>query len=355
MSMNKDINPTIGKYVKRKSIFSRILKYLLIFLVLMTLLMISFGAWIYFSLIAGPGSFEINDFHPFKSVKAKTEYFTFEETLAKKWPVTSVEKVVETTFGKTFIRISGPDDAPPLVLLPGGGTCSLIWRENIKALSEDYRTYALDNIYDFGRSVYTRKIENGKAFSDWLNELFDTLHLENNIRIIGYSYGGWVTSQYALYHSERVNHVVLLAPAWTVLDFPSNFVLSIIPSLLPIRYFKEKTMYTWWKDLALSGDRGKQIVEDEIDYFEIAMKCFKIKQGVLPTVLSDSELQQLKMPVLFLVGENETCYNGMDAINRLKKTAPEIETELIKGTGHDLMFTHTDTINKRILEFLKKK
>jgi pimeloyl-ACP methyl ester carboxylesterase len=354
MTMNNDINETIDKSVKRKSVFPRILKYLLIFLGSMTLLILSIGAWIYFSLFAGPGPMEISDFHPFKSAKAKAAYFSFENKLAKKWPIASEEKIVKTSFGKTFMRISGPVDAPPLVLLPGGGTCSLIWRENIKALSEEYRTYALDNIYDFGRSIYTRKIENGKDFSDWLNELFDTLHLANNIRIMGYSYGGWVTSQYALYHSERVNHVVLIAPAWTVLDFPGDFVLSIIPSLLPIRYFKEKTMYRWWKDLSLSGDRGKQIVEDEIDYYEITMKCFKLKQGVLPTVLSDTELQTIKMPVLFLVGENETCYNGKDAINRLNKVAPEIETELINGTGHDLMFTHTDMINKRILEFLKR-
>lgn len=83
------------------------------------------------------------------------------------------------------------------------------------------------------------------------------------------------------------------------------------------------------------------------------MKCFKLKQGVLPTVLCDSELQQLKIPVLFFVGENETCYNGNDAVNRLNKVAPKIETEFIKGTGHDLMFTHTSVVNKRILEFLK--
>ena len=162
MAMNKDINEIIEKSVKRKSVFSRILKYLLIFLGSMTLLILSFGTWIYFSLIFGPGPMEISDFHPFKSPKAKTGYLAFEEKMAKAWPVNSEEKIVQTSFGKTFLRISGPVDAPPLVLLPGGGTCSLIWRENIQALTEEYRTYALDNIYDFGRSVYTRKIENGK-------------------------------------------------------------------------------------------------------------------------------------------------------------------------------------------------
>lgn len=348
------MNKTTGKSIKRKTLFSRILNYLLIFFGSIAIVILSLGAWIYFSLIFGPGPMDISEFHPFKSPKAKTEYIAFEEKLAKKWPLNSDEKIVQTSFGKTYMRISGLTDAPPVILLPGGGTCSLIWRENIKALSEEYRTYAIDNIYDFGRSVYTRKIENGKDFSDWLNELFDTLHLGTDIRIIGYSYGGWVTSQYALYHPERLKHVVLIAPAWTVLDFPGDWVLNVIPTLLPIRYFKAKAIYSYWKDLSISGDRGKQIVEDEIDYFEIAMKCFKLKQGVLPTVLSDSELQQLKIPVLFFVGENETCYNGNDAVNRLNKVAPKIETEFIKGTGHDLMFTHTSVVNKRILEFLKK-
>jgi pimeloyl-ACP methyl ester carboxylesterase len=354
MTINNDRSKINHKTVKHKSIITRIFKYFLIFIGSMTLLILSFGAWIYFSLFAGPGPMEISDFHPFKSEKAKAVYFSFENKIAKNWPIISEEKSVTTSFGKTFMRINGPVDAPPLVLLPGGGSCSLIWRENIKALSEEYRTYALDNIYDFGRSIYTRKIENGQEFSYWLNELFDTLRIANKVRIIGYSYGGWITSQYALNYSERVSHVVLIAPAWTVLAFPGNFVLSIIPSLLPIRYFKEKSMYSYWKDLSLSGDRGKQIVEDEIDYLEIAMKCFKIKQGVLPTVLSDSELRQLDMPVLFLVGENETIYSGIEAINRLNTVAPEIETELIKGTGHDLVFTHTDIINRSILDFLKK-
>ena len=225
MTINSDINKAISKSLKRRSIFSRILKYLLIFLGSMTLLILSLGFWIYISLIAGPGSFEINDYHPFKSAKAKTDYLAFEEKMAETWPVISEDKIVQTSFGKTFMRISGPDDAPPLILVPGGGSNSYIWHANIKALSEEYRAYALDNIYDWGRSVYTRKIENGKDYADWLDELFDTLHFDDKIRIIGYSYGGWVTSQYAVYHPERLNHVVLIAPAWTILDVQDEWLL----------------------------------------------------------------------------------------------------------------------------------
>lgn len=352
MSKNKDISNVIGKPVKQRTLGFTFLKYGLIGFGTVVFLIITFAVWIYFSLFFGPGPMDLSDFHPFRSPKAKAQYFAFEEKMAKEWPVISEERIVKTSFGKTFMRISGPVDAPPLVLLPGGGSNSLIWRANIKAISEKYRTYALDNIYDFGRSVYTRKMENGKDCANWLNELFDTLHLGNDIRIMGYSYGGWVASQYAVNHPERLNHVVLIAPAFTVLTLPDEYLLLMLQTLLPIRYYKGKMMYWVWKDLALKGESGKKIIEDRIDYYEMALKCFKFKQPVNPTVLSDKELQILEMPVLYLAGENETAFNAKDAINRLNRINRKIQTELISGTGHDLLFTHTELVNRKILDFL---
>jgi pimeloyl-ACP methyl ester carboxylesterase len=287
-------------------------------------------------------------------MEAKSRYLAFEDAMAKKWPLVSEERMVQTSFGRTFMRISGPVDAPPLVLLPGGGCNSMIWSANIKALSENYRTYALDNIYDFGRSVYTRKLEGGTDFSRWLNELFDTLGLGSNIRIIGYSYGGWVISQYALYHPDRLSRVVLVAPAYTILPIKDEWLWNMIATLLPVRYFKQKAMYSVWGDLAKMGKASKEIVDERIDYVEIAYGTFKFKEPVNPTVLTDSELQSLKAPLLFLIGAHETMYDPRSAINRLNKVAPKIETELISGTGHDLLFTHTAIVNQRILEFLKK-
>jgi pimeloyl-ACP methyl ester carboxylesterase len=296
---------------------------------------------------------EVSDFYPFRSAKAKAKYLAFEDKMAKRWPIISEEKTVLTSFGNTFMRISGHADAPPLVLLPGGGCCSLIWFANIKALSEEYRTYALDNIYDYGRSIYTRKIETGRDFADWLNELLDTLRLGNDIRIIGYSYGGWVTSQYALYHPERLNHVVLIAPAFTILPVKDEWIRDMILTLLPVRYYKQKAMYSVWKDLLNKGKAGKEIVDERIEYVEIAYSCFKFKNPVNPSILTDSELQNIRVPLLYMIGVNETMYNADSAVQRLKKVAPQIEMELITGTGHDLMFTHTEEVNQRILNFLK--
>ncbi|GAH54730.1 unnamed protein product, partial [marine sediment metagenome] len=67
------------------------------------------------------------------------------------------------------------------------------WLPNIEALSEYYRTYAVDNIYDYGRSVYTRTIKSPDDFVNWLDELFSILELGDNINLMGLSYGGWLT------------------------------------------------------------------------------------------------------------------------------------------------------------------
>lgn len=339
--------------MKSNRFLRQFLKVFLIGSGIVILLLVLFIAWIYFALFAGPGPMEFNGFHPFRSEKAKAAYLAYEDKMLRTWPVTSEERLVQTSFGKTFMRISGPHDAPPLVLLPGGGTNSLIWKANIKALSQSYRTYALDNIYDYGRSVYMREMKIGKDYSDWLDELFDTLRLGNSIRMIGYSYGGWVASQYALFHPERLNRVVLIAPAFTIFPLSSKYIQRMVATLIPIRYFKAKTMYWVWADLAKMGEIGKQLVEDRIDFYSLALKSFKFKQPVNPTVLTDSELRKLEMPVLFLVGDHETAYHAKDAIRRLNQVNPKIQTDLIPNTGHELMFSHTDLVNRKIHEFLK--
>ncbi|MBP7737012.1 MAG: alpha/beta hydrolase [Spirochaetes bacterium] len=338
---------------KNSSLGYRIFKYLLSSIGILVIFFIALIAWIYFAQFSGPGPMEINGFHPFRSEKAKTHYFSFEKKMAKRWPINSEERLVHTSFGKTFVRISGPTNAPPLVLIPGGGTNSFIWHANIRALSQYYRTYALDNIYDYGRSIYLQELKSGKDYSDWLNEFFDTLGLGNSIGLIGYSYGGWVASQYALHHPERLNHVVLIAPVYFISPLPAEYIRRMLFTLIPVRHFKARIMYWAWADLARMGEYGRQLVEERIDYYQLSLKSFKFKQPVNPVVLTISELKSLKMPVLFLAGNHETAFNAENTINQLNRINPMIKTVLLSNTGHDLMFTHTDVVNSKIINFLK--
>lgn len=331
----------------------RFLKRVLVVFGVVVLLLVAFCAWVYVERIAGPPLMELNEFHPFRSPEARTAFHTHEKELAKAWPVASEERTVKTSFGLTFMRVSGPADAPPLVLLPGGGSTSLIWKSNIAGLSSACRVYALDNIWDFGQSTPMRELRNGADFAAWLDELFDALNLGSSVRLAGYSYGGFVASQYALVHPERTARLVLFAPAGTVLPISGPTIARMVLSLIPARLFVSHVMYWVWDDLARSGDVGKAIVEERIDFVQLAYDSFKFKTGVNPELLTDAQLAGLGVPTLFLIGEHEKICDPYAALTRLHTVAPKIETELIPATGHDLLFTHADFVNQRVLKFLK--
>jgi pimeloyl-ACP methyl ester carboxylesterase len=261
---------------------------------------------------------------------------------------------VQTSYGNTFIRISGPTNAPSLVLLPSTSASSLIWMPNIKALSAHYRVYAVDNIYDFGRSVNTRNIKSSDDMMNWLDELFTTLDLGDSINLMGLSFGGWLTSQYTLNYPNRLNKTVWLAPAATLFEFPGEWAWRGILSALPHRYFMNKFMVEWlFEDLSKKDDElSVKQLEGFVDDAMMGLTCFTFRMPVTPSVLTDNELQRIKVPTLFLVGENEKLYPAKKAVERLNTLAPQIQTEIIPNAGHDLTIVQAELVNRKIIDFL---
>jgi pimeloyl-ACP methyl ester carboxylesterase len=274
------------------------------------------------------------------------------EERAKKWPVASETRMIDTAYGQTFVRISGPAHAPPVVLLPGAGGASLLWVPNVAALSKSHRVYAVDNIYDFGRSVFIRKVKTPDDFVEWLDELFTALELKDKINLMGLSYGGWLTSQYALHYPDRLEKAVLVAPASTVLPLSSEWALRTLLCLIPHRHFTKKIMLWLMEDLVNNHEDGQQMLEAVVDNAFLGLLSFKPKMLVNPTVLTDQELQSLNIPTLYLVGENEKIYSPQAAVKRLQRVAPQIKVEMIPNAGHDLTVAQADMINKKVLEFL---
>ena len=310
--------------------------------------------WVGWSLFSGPGAMEITACHPFRSAEAQKEYLEFYTSRADAWPVDCQERMVETSFGETYVRISGPENGAPLVLLPGGGATSLLWAPNIEALSEHHRTYAVDNIYDFGRSIYTRPVDTPADLVNWCEELLDALELGDNVHLMGLSYGGWLASQCALGFPERLDRVVLVAPAATVGPLTGEFLARSGLCLIPQRHFTASTMYWAWEDLARKDKAGRAIVEDRIDHLMLAFRCFKFKVPASPTVLTDAELAGIEVPTLYLVGEREKICSAEEAVQRLRSVAPQIEIEVIPGAGHDLTFLQADMVNRKVVDFLTR-
>ena len=50
---------------------------------------------------------EVPVYHPYKSAEAKEQYLKFYAIREKRWPVASRSRLVATSYGQTFVRISG--------------------------------------------------------------------------------------------------------------------------------------------------------------------------------------------------------------------------------------------------------
>jgi pimeloyl-ACP methyl ester carboxylesterase len=112
-------------------------------------------------------------------------------------------------------------------------------------------------------------------------------------------------------------------------------------------------MYWLLEDLAdMEAGAGRAIVEEWADNAFLAMRSFKPRRVVPPTVLEDAELQGIKVPALFLVGENEKIYSAQKAVQRLNKVAPRIRTDIIPRAGHDLTIVQAEVVNRKVLDFL---
>jgi pimeloyl-ACP methyl ester carboxylesterase len=332
----------------------RLLKSFLVGCGTLTLLLlaglIGLGMWV----LPDSGPIELTEHHPFRSAEAKERFLALYDKRAQQWPVPSESRTVSTSFGSTFVRISGPAGAPPLVLLHGVSGNSLQWMTNVEALSQDFRVHAVDGIYDYGRSVYTRFIDTPEDQARWLDELFNGLELGDHIHLVGLSYGGWLTSQYALRFPQRLDRIVLLAPVGTVLPLRMEWIRRAALCALPHRHFTREFMSWLLEDLARKDEASRRQVEAWAEESYVAMQSFKPKRMVNPTVLSDSEWKRLAVPTLYLVGENEKIYSAREAIEHLAAVAPQVETVVIPGAGHDLTLVQAERVNRTLLEFLKR-
>lgn len=334
---------------KKKSVLKKIFCLVGAGLLAFFLMIIGMGVWL------SPGKLNFDSpYHPFKTEKAKNEYLKIYDERAKKWPVISITKIINTSYGQTFVRICGPESADPLVLMHGVGGNSLQWMPNIESLSKHFRVYAVDNVYDNGRSIPRKVMTNADDYVNWLSELFDELELQDGVNMVGLSYGGWITAQYALKCPNRVDKIVLLAPVGTVGQLSPRWIVRAISVAIPIKFFSRNFVYWLAEDTVNSGEQGRAIIEEHVNETYTAVRSFKAKQMVNPSVLTDEELRSINVPALFMVGENEKIYSPQEVLERLSRVSPQIQTKLIANAGHDLTIVQADIVNNFIIEFINQ-
>lgn len=288
--------------------------------------------------------------YPFRSAEARDDYLAFYDRRAARWPVPSETRMVPTSFGGTFVRISGPDGGAPLVLLPGMSSSGLMWETLVEPFARRYRTYAVDSVADVGRSVPTREPGSAADYAAWLDELFAALGLRD-VNVIGMSYGAWMAAQLSLLRPERLRRVVWLAPAAVVGRLSIVWVvLALLSGLSP---WIHRRFTDWMFADAVKTPEGRRIVEELIEDTQRMIRCFVRRPIVTPSRLPDADLGAIRVPTLLLVGAHETVLSARRAVERVRSVAPGIQAELVPDAGHDLPIAQRALVTQKVLAFLE--
>lgn len=284
----------------------------------------------------------------YNSAEFEAKLMAIYDTRLERWPVPYESIFVNTSYGKVHVIISGPKDAPPVLLLHAAALSASSWLYSIEGLNKYYRTYAIDNIGEAGKSVLNDLDSfpnDGKALSDLYAEISDKLGVENAY-VIGASNGGFITTNYALYAPERVKKIVLLGPMG-VTPATGSTTQKIEQSLLPQTQVSLEQMLHW-----TLGDNPK-VLEALSEWFGLIMRGTTPKIAT-PTTFTPEQLQSLRVPVLLILGEKDNLVGDPERVKELAQNVKDIQIVVLE-TGHGIWIEQPDYVNNLICEFFEKR
>lgn len=284
----------------------------------------------------------------FKTPAGEARFLAAYDNEMSLWPVPYEQVDVASRFGATHVVVCGPQTAPPLVLLHGYMATSTMWRPNIAAYSKDYRVYAIDVMGQPGKSRPDEPICNVADFVSWLTATLDALHL-GRVFLVGMSFGGWLALNYAVAAPRRVRKLVLLSPGGLLPMVWQFTVRGMVMVWFPTR----PTVNSFFRWLGFSYREYANL----LDMVYLGLKHFRMPletARVMPAVVADESLRTMSVPTLLLIGDHEVISNPVRALERARRLIPDCEGELVAGCRHDMCASRHDTVDARVLEFLKK-
>lgn len=289
----------------------------------------------------------------FKTFEGETAFLAAYETAMNLWPAPYEETEIPGRFGITHVVVTGPRDAPPLVLLHGMAMTLTMWSPNIADFSKGYRVYAIDVMGQPGKSIPDpdEPIRDAVDYVAWLRETLDGLNLDR-ISLVGMSYGGWLAIHFTMAEPARVHKLVLLSPGASFLPIVKQFMLrGMLMTLFPTRLTTESFM--GW--MGIKDTPGDTVSRCLLDLFYLGMKHFRMPPEtalIMPSVFSDDELRAVHVPVLLLIGENEVIYDAAKALARARALLSDFEGDLVPQSSHNMCGSKYQIVDARVLDFL---
>jgi pimeloyl-ACP methyl ester carboxylesterase len=236
------------------------------------------------------------------------------------WPVPHEEVRVPTPEGETHVLVSGPEGAPPLVLLHGSGSNAGEWAARMPALAGAFRVYAVDIIGEPGLSAETRPPLGSDRYAKWLHAVLAHFGV-TRAAFLASSFGGWLALDYATREPSRVTALALRCPVGLA-PMKKGFVVKAVLLALLGEKGRRRSVAG-----ALGEPESSPIVEHQL----LVAANYRYRTGPFP-VFGDAALRRLTMPVYAVAGTEDAMVDSAATKRRLEAAGAVVD--LVPGTGH---------------------
>ena len=289
----------------------------------------------------------------FTSLEGQAKIINAYESILAKWNVPYQELTISTSYGETHVIASGPEGAPPVVLLHALLASATSWYRNAEALSQSYRVYAVDIVGEGNKSRAIKPIMSLDDFLLWFTELIDSLGIDK-LYLVGNSYGGFTAAYYAMKLPKRIRKLVLIGPAATISPMRPFMLHMFIPKAMYMFLPKFPGLESTMRRSVDWMHKGLPIDPLWEPLFYYSLVYGGLINQVFPRVYSKEEFAQIKSKVLLILGEKEAVYNDLQtAIRSARELIPNMELALIPAAYHITALAQPEKVNQRLLQFFE--
>ncbi len=263
--------------------------------------------------------------------------------------------------GQTHYQWHGPRSPRVLVMVHGLSSPSWVFDGLIRSLMRmNYRVLTYD-LYGRGMSDAPRGAQSLEFHVEQLQELLNSLGARMPVTLVGYSMGGAIATAFAALEPDRIERLVLLAPA------------GIVYTPAPLNRFARDHgflgSWVWGMFGARSLRRAahdEQKVQDTIPDLHARIVTETRRRGYLPAILSSErhaltssveeahrEIGAMCIPTLAVFGEADPVI-PLSAVGHLAEWNRNAYQHVLPGVGHGLVYTNTEDVLDALRDFLRE-
>lgn len=276
---------------------------------------------------------------------------------------------VEIENGETIAYTDQGEGSRVIVMIHGLGSYLPAWKNNIVELKDNFRVIAID-LPGYGKSSKNAEHYSIPFFSESVIQFLEALSVES-VTLSGHSMGAQIVIYTALNNSDKVNSLVLSAPAGfeTFSEEAEQAFRMTVSKESIMATDEEMVRFNLTSNFHEFPESAAFMIEDRLammddpDFEEYARAQAESVFAMLETPVFD-QLTEIRQPVLVIFGKQDqlipnrmlhpqltTKDVAQSGVNRIE----DAERVWIDNAGHFVHFEKPGLFNSAVTEFLNQR